>query len=123
MTAKKYPLSIVIGAVDRASGPVARAATRIDRALLRVAAPAIRMHRALGKFSRAAGLDRVGMSLKNVAGRSKEFGSALGGALRKVTLLTAAAVAGTAALVHGMADAGNHAAKLSKKVGVGVEWL
>lgn len=123
MAAKKFPLSIVIGAVDRASGPVARASSKIDRALLRIAAPAIRMQRALAGLGRATGLDRVGTSLRNSAMRAREFGSALGGVVTKLGLFLGAAGAAAATLLHGMATAGDHAIKTSQKLKVGVEWL
>lgn len=120
---KKFPLSIVIAAVDRASGPMARATAKIDRGLLRLSMPVLKLQRAFGNLSRNAGLDRIGLSLKNSAVQARAFGSALGGALSKLVLIGAAGVAIGGSLLHGFASAGESALMTSKKLGVGVEWL
>jgi len=121
--AKKFPLSIVIGAVDRASGPVARATNKIDRSLMRLSLPVLKLQRSMGNLARASGLDKVGLSLKNSAVQARAFGSALGGALTKLTLLGGAAVALGGSLLNSFARAGESALMTAKKLGVGVEWL
>lgn len=121
--AKKFPLSIVIGAVDRASGPVARATSKIDRALVRMSLPMLKLQRSMGNLARSSGLDKVGMSLKNSAHQARAFGSALGGALTKLGLMAGAALALGGALLHSFAKAGETALMTAKKLGIGVEWL
>lgn len=117
MAAKEYPLSLVIRAVDKLSGPL-RAMTAT---LNRITDPARKLGKDFSKFGEAAGLKQAfqgisgfGGALKNVGGEVVNLG---------LRLFALASVAGVAlfGIIRGAVDAGDQLAKMADRVGLGVD--
>lgn len=119
MADQSFPLKITLGAIDRATAPLARMQARIARLF----APLEKIGARLRVLSDTAGLPRLGASLERV-------GSSLLGVGREVSRLalrfgTLAAAGGAAAfaLVRSYGLAGDEIAKTARKLGIEVETL
>jgi hypothetical protein len=121
--AKRFPLSIVIGTIDRATGPLARVTSKIDRMLLRMGAPMLKVQRSLGNLARAAKFDRVTTAFGQLNGKVRDLGRSLASTATRMLVLGGVAAGLAAKLLHGYAEAGDAAIKTAQKLGVGVEWF
>lgn len=119
MAAKKFPLAIVIEALDRASGPLVKVENRINR----VAAPVRRLHSRFVQLGKVAGLPKVADGLRGVRAGLGGLGSALGTTLTRTTFLAGGAAAALAALVRSHTQYGDTVAKQAARIGIGVESL
>lgn len=115
----KYPLSIVVTALDKASAPMRTIRKKIDD----VMAPAKRLRGALRLEYSASGIPKI---LKGM-GRVKDtmFGvvRAVGSLITKFSIVGTAAAAGAFAIVRSYAMAGDEIAKASLRLGIGTEKL
>ncbi len=120
MTTKaQFPLSVVIGAVDRVSAPMHRARRNIQRIFL----PLQRVQKSLRGLAVSSGLREVSSQVGTVLQRTQGLASAVGGLTRRLTFMTAAAGAAFGALLHSFTQAGDRILSTSKRLGVSVEWL
>ena len=86
MAGKSYPLSVLLTAIDRISGPMRRVQATIDR----VTAPARQVSNALSSIGKEAGIDRLKASLGGVRDNVMGVGAALQTAARRFTVVTGA---------------------------------
>jgi hypothetical protein len=115
----QFPLSVVIGAVDRITAPLNKARRSIQKTFL----PVYKLQRSLVGFSRATGLSTVANQMGTVFGKARDVGAEVGKLTRKLTLMGGAAAAALGLLVRSFTAAGDRILSTSKKLGVGVEWL
>lgn len=116
---KQFPLSIVIGAVDKITAPMQRIQGKIKRLM----APVERLRRSIRRMSDAAGFKRMGLALdrvkKSATGLAKTFGTIL----KRVTAIAGIAGGLATKMVVDFANAGDSAAKFATRLGVSAEWL
>ncbi|WP_432473339.1 hypothetical protein [Amphritea sp. HPY] len=108
-------LSVIIGAIDKLSGPVMRINSRIEK----LRAPVDRVNRSLNKLGRQSGLKKFNRDLKKSARQAKAAGRAVAG-LAKIGAGIGLAGIG---LASSYANAGDNIAKTSQRLGFGVEAL
>ncbi len=117
--ANSKKLSIIIGAIDKLSGPMAR----ISRTIEKVRGPVDRTNRAMSKLGRASGLKQFNRSLRKAATSAKKTARAVKGIGKIVggfALLAGGAVAG---LAKSFANSGDNVAKTADRLGIGIEAL
>lgn len=120
MAGLKYPLSLVIRAVDETTRPLQQFNQRLERSAARATAPFRRLGNRLSALSSAAGLPKVVAGFKGVGDAAGALGSrvlGIGGALAGM-----AAVGGLAfyGIVRGAQEAGGRLKNLSTTTGFSV---
>lgn len=120
MTAKaQFPLSVVIGAVDKVTAPI----NRMRRSIQRVFLPIQRVGKSFRGLVQATGLDKVASQLGTIAQKTRGVIGEVGNLTRRLGFMAAAAAAAFGALLYSFTSAGDRILATSKKLGVGVEWL
>lgn len=116
---KQFPLSIVIGAVDRVTAPMQRIQVKLRRFMV----PVERLRRSLRRLGDAAGFRRMGLALGRVRTSMGNLVSTTGQLLTRLTAIGAAGAALASKLVLDFAKSGDAVAKFSGRIGVSAEWL
>ncbi len=113
----KFPLSVVIAAVDKWTAPLAKMQAKVNKTFAPLRELGTKLH-ALGE---ASGLRKLGSAFA-------EVGSAIGNVIRTIArfaLVVGGAIAGAIAAVYslvlGTARAGDQALETARKIGIGVE--
>lgn len=113
----RFPLEVVLSAIDRVTAPVVKVQKKIDR----VFAPVKRVQNALQGLYAASGIDklaggfsRLGSGVANVASEATAFVAKIGG-------LAAAAGGAVYAAVLGFAKSGESIATSADRIGIGIE--
>ena len=119
MATAKFPLAVVLQAVDEVTGPVGKIQRRINKLMAPVRALRVRF----AALSKAAGLDRIGRGLRNVGIRVRNLGSNVFSLAKRFALLSAAGAAAGVAILRSYAKAGDTIAKTARALGIGVEAL
>jgi hypothetical protein len=119
MAEKKFPLAIVIRAIDEATAPMRKIQGRIDA----FTAPIRRLTGGFKALGQEAGLPRVFGALRGVGSAVGGLGSALAGSLVRTTLLAGTASAALFALVKSYTDVGDAVDESAARIGIGVEML
>lgn len=137
MTARRYPLQVVIQGTDkvskvladiegrmkvfntRISRPIAVPLRRFGRSLQRVGQGALGIGEQIGINAAARGTLALGRSLANVARASGQVAASLG----RMTLAAGASAAAFLAMVRASALAGDEVAKTSRRLGLGAAQL
>ena len=117
--AKKFPLKILLTAIDKATGPL----KKVGRTVKAINKPFKKLNNSFRLFAQRARFDRVGKSFGRLKGSFGRFGSEVGALGRKFALLGIAGVAGITAIVRSSAKLGDRLAKQSKITGLSVEAL
>lgn len=120
---KQSRFDLIIGAVDRLSGPFKAMQARMDS----MGKAVDRLKGNLGRLSQVAGLNRLASAvgdvrgrLRNVVSESKAAVSGVAGMVGKLSLVFGAAGGGALALAKATAEAGDKAAKSAQRAGVGI---
>jgi hypothetical protein len=120
VTAKaQFPLSVVIGAVDKVTAPI----LRIRRSLQRVFHPVQKLGKSFRGLVQATGLDKVAGQLGTIAKKTRGVVGEVGNLTRRLGFMTVAAAAAFGALLYSFTSTGDRILATSQKLGVGVEWL
>lgn len=122
-TKKQSRFDLIIGAVDRLSGPFKAMQARMDA----MGKAAGQLKGNLGRLSQVSGLNRLAGAVGDVRGRlanvvaeSKNAISGVTGLVGKLSLAFGAAGGGALALAKATAAAGDKAAKSAQRAGVGI---
>jgi len=113
--AKKFNLSVVISAVDKATAPV----RKISKNLQGMARGIAKINNKLRAMARATGLTKLAGTLGNATRKVGAFGKSVGVAGLKV----AAIAGGIALMIRRTTQAGDQLAKISRRVGVSIDTL
>lgn len=120
---KQSRFDLIIGAVDRLSGPFRVMQARMDS----MGKAVDRLKGNLGRLSQVSGLNRLAGAVGDVRGRlanvvseSKNAVSGVAGMVGKLSLVFGAAGGGALALAKATAEAGDKAAKSAQRAGVGI---
>lgn len=119
MTKAQFPLSVVIGAVDRVSAPLHRARRSIQKSML----PILKLQKSLRAVAVSSGMRAVSDQMGVVMTRARGVASAVGSLTRRLGFMAAAAAAAFGGLLYSFTQAGDRILATSKKLGVSVEWL
>lgn len=120
---KQSRFELVIGAVDKMSGPFKAMQARMDamgKSCDRLKANFARLSDATGLTRLAGSVGNVRAGLRNVVAESKNAVSGVVGLVGKLSLAFGAAGGGALALAKSTADAGDRAAKAAARAGVGI---
>lgn len=109
--AAKFPLEVVISAVDKATAPLAR----IQKRLSDFGEPVRRLRASFAGLMDASGLSRFGKSVGNVREKLGAVVSEAGALIAKVTAVAGVAGFAMFRLVKGTADYGDNVDELAKK--------
>lgn len=117
MAVNEYPLSLVVRAVDRATGPL----RKINKLISRVTAPTRRLGNRLEVLGEAAGLPKLTEGFKGMGSAIHKVGGAAFDLGAK--MVTMAGIAGFAlfSIVHGAVEAGDELAMMADRVGLTVD--
>jgi hypothetical protein len=120
---KKYPVSLIVRAVDKITGPLAKITAKLNGITAPMREGGKRLRAAFGQFSEAAGLKTLangftgfGGAMKNVASEAFSLGA-------RLFALAGAAGFAMFSIVKGAVDAGDELATLSDRAKVGVDWF
>jgi hypothetical protein len=117
--AKVYPLSLVIRAIDRATGPL----KAITESLNTFTKPVNKFRKDWGKFSESAGFARLGAAAGGFSGALRNIGGEAVGLGFKISAMSGVAVAALVTIGRGAVDAGDELAEFSQRAGVTVDWF
>lgn len=126
MGGREYPLSLVIKAVDRATGPLDRVTARLERMnapFARLGKSADRFGRRLSAFSEESGLTKLGGGFKGVGSAMGKVGSEVFSLGAKFVALGALAGVTFFHFIKGGVDAGDVLAKTSDRLGVSIDYF
>ena len=113
----KYPLSIVVRAVDQATKPL----QDINKQLSRIGAPFKRLSNSFGRFSEALGLPKVQESFGKFKEATAKVGSEVFALGAKFAALSAAAGLAFYGIVKSAVDAGDKLGEMAQRVGLSVD--
>lgn len=116
MAEKKYPLSLIVKAVDRATAPLKRITDRLNA----MGAPARRLGKQLGKFGEAAGIPALMKGFTGVGGALRNVGSEAFNLGAKLIGMAGVATFALFHIVKGAVDAGDKLGEMATRVGLGV---
>lgn len=123
---KEFPLSVVIAAVDKLSGPMRKIAGSVRGIGSAARSSSARMRELGAILSSRMGLPAFAVAIQHANKRFGVFRENMAAVLRTGTMVSVA-VAGLSAslfgLVNSFSAAGDQAAKTAQRLGVGVEWL
>lgn len=119
MIAKVYPLSLVVKAIDKATGPL----RKITASLNSFTKPVAGFGKDLAKFSEAAGFGRLAAGAGGFGGALKNVGSEAVGLGFRLAAMSGVAVAALVTIGRGAVDAGDELAEFSQRAGVTVDWF
>lgn len=114
---QEFPLSLVIKAVDKASGPLRALTERLEK----VNAPFKQIGKDFGRFSEAAGLSGFQKGLSGFGGALKGVASEVFSLGAKLAGIGVAAGFALFTVVRGAVDAGDKLAEMADRVGLGVD--
>lgn len=117
MAEKQFPLSLIIRAVDKATGPLRQINARLERAT----APARAFGKELKTFGDLSGLNRLGGAVKGVGKAINSVGREAFALGAKFAGMAAAAGLAMFAIVKGAVNAGDDLATMAQRVGLGVD--
>ena len=118
-TKKQFPLSIIIGAVDRITAPLLRVQQKLNRFMR----PIKRLQKSIRRMTNAAGFREMGIAVSRVGKATWKVAQQVGALTKRVLALGAAATGIATKLVIDFAKSGDSAAKFAKRLGVSAEWL
>lgn len=119
MANKPNALRVVIQGVDRLTAPIRRINKRIES----MTGPIRQVRAGLRQMAQAAGVQRLASAMGAVRGRASEVLTQLRSIVVRLGAMAAVAGGAAFAVVNGMTQAGDEAAKTARRLGVGVEWL
>jgi phage-related minor tail protein len=119
--ALKYPLSLVIQAVDRVTGPLEQINKRLERSAGKLTAPFRRLGDRVGALSQATGLPKVVDGLRNVGSAAGAFGARVLGITGALTAMGAAGGVALYSVVRSAQEAGNRLQNMSARTGLSVD--
>jgi hypothetical protein len=120
----KYPLSLIVRAVDQVTGPLRRINKEIERSTGRLTAPFRRLGGRLSALSAAAGLPKVASGFSAVGSAVGQVGSAAMQVGKTLAGMVAGALFGgygLYALAKGALKAGDDLGMMAQRVGLGVD--
>jgi hypothetical protein len=123
MAELKYPLSLVIRAVDRVTGPLQTINTKLERTTSRLSAPFRRLSGRLAALSNASGLPKVVAGFHGVGTAAGAVGSQIMGVGKAIAGMVTGALfggLGLYTLVRGAEAAGSRLNDLSTVTGLSV---
>ncbi len=113
----EFPLSLVIKAVDKATGPLAA----ITAKMAAVNAPFKKLSNSFSKLSAAARFPQIAEGFKNVGSAAGRVGSEAFALGAKIAALAAGAGIAFFSIVHGAIEAGDQLLTMSERVGLSVD--
>lgn len=119
MAGKKFGVSVVVSAVDKATANIRKINQEIEARFK----PLNRLQSSLKRLSSESGLTKVGQNLLTVGTRARAVGSELGRLGTRVGLIGAAAAAGLGFLIKSVGDAGDKIDTLSNQTGINAQEL
>ena len=119
MAESKFPVTVVIGAVDNVTYKV----MEINQKLERITKPLGQLKTAFGDLGRESGLNKLGQSLSNVGSKGSAFFKELGSAGLKVAGIVATVALAFGKLVKGAADSGDAIKDASDRLGVSTKFF
>lgn len=119
MAESKFPVSIVVNAVDNVSYKL----IEINQKLEKVTKPLGKLKTAFGDLGRESGLNKLGGALSNVGSKGSAFFNELGSAALKVAGIMATVGAGFKFLVKDAADSGDQILDASKRLGISSKYF
>ncbi len=120
MADTKYPLSLIIRAVDGVTKPLEAINSRLEKTGARLSAPFAKLGNSLGALGKAAGIPAIAESFGKVSSAAGNLGEkALGLGAMFAGMATAGAV-GFAGLVRSAEEAGSRLNDMSAKTGLSV---
>jgi phage-related minor tail protein len=117
----KYPLSLVIRAVDRASAPLRQISKNIEKSTSRVTAPFRRLGNRLTALGEATGLPKVVEGFKGVGSAVGKVGSEVFALGKKLALMAAGAGFALFSIVRGAINAGDKLGEMAQRTGLAVD--
>lgn len=115
-TGKEYPVSLVVRAVDKITGPLGAMTAKLKA----FSAPFAKLEKGFSGLGKATGIPRlasafsgVGMGLKNVASETIGLGV-------RLLALGATGVFALGGIIHSSIEAGDQMAKMADRVGLGI---
>lgn len=115
--AQEFPLSLVIKAVDKASGPLRALTERLEK----VNAPFKQIGKDFGRFSEAAGLSGFQKGLSGFGGALKGVASEVLSLGAKLAGMGVAAGIGLFEIVRGAVESGDKLSEMAGRVGMGAD--
>lgn len=119
--ALKYPLSLVIQAVDRVTGPLEQINKRLERSVGKLTAPFRRLGDRVTALSRATGLPKVVDGLRGVASAAGALGTRALGVAGAFAAMGAAGGAAIYGIVRSAQEAGGRLKNMSERTGLSVD--
>lgn len=116
-TEEKFPLSLVIRAVDKATAPLRAINERIQR----FTAPVRKLNNAFQNMSAEMGLPRLMKSVRGVGASIRSVGSEALGLGLKISAMAAGAGYALYSMVRGAVDTGDKLGEMAKRVGLSVD--
>lgn len=117
--AVKFPIAIVVEALERVSGPMRKARAKVEEVL----APLKKVKAGFGEFVSASGIDEVAKGLGGVASAAANVGRELAAAALKAGAIVTAVGGALFLVTKSYAQAGESAAAAADKIGVSIEAL
>jgi hypothetical protein len=121
MAGLKYPLSLVIRAVDGVTKPLAAINEKLEKSGGRISAPFERLTNRLGALGKAAGVPALAGALGRTGDAAGVLGSRLAGVGTMFAGLATVGAVGLTSLVKGALDAGDRIGELAQRVGLAVD--
>lgn len=118
-TAPKFPIHVLIGAVDRISGPLGKIQKRISRTFM----PLKRLQRSVDGLKRVSGVTKLSKAFGGLRSGLGQVGSELLTLGRRFALMGGIAAGAAVGIVASFARTGDLAAKTADKLGLSVEAL
>ena len=117
--ANSSSLNVIIGAIDRLSGPM----NRMNRTIERVRAPVDRINRATNRLGRASGMREFNRSLRTAARNAGNVRRKLSGIGKVGAAGVLTVAAGVATLASKFSSAGDNIGKTALRLGIGTTAL
>lgn len=117
--AVKFPIAIVVEALERVTGPMRKARAKVEEVL----APLRKVKAGFGEFVQASGIDEVAKGLGGVASAAANVGRELAAAALKAGAIVTAVGGALFLVTRSYAQAGESAAQAADKIGVSIEAL
>jgi hypothetical protein len=112
-----FPLELVIKAVDKATGPLAKFGERLNR----ITSPAQLLSERFSKFAKMPGVKLLGERFAGVGSAIGRVGHEVGALAAKLVGLAAVAGFGFFHIVKGAVDAGDKLSEMAQRVGLSVD--
>lgn len=119
MAANEFPLTLVIRALDKATGPLRAMTARLNT----ITAPFRGFAKEWGKFSEAAGLSKIGAGFRGVGSSIQNVGREAFALGARMFGLAAAGTFAAYTIVKGAVEAGDKLGEMSARVGTTVDFF